>query len=161
VSRVLDPIAIGVHRDRLLRTARALAGEEAEDLVQESALRVLARPRTIGSEADALPYLLAVLRNTFVSMVRARDRRPRTLPLDAAEGWASAPAGRTPPAVLEAREILDAVAALPDGQRRVLAAVDVAGLTYTEAAAVLGIPAGTIMSRLSRGRDRVAAAVGV
>jgi RNA polymerase sigma-70 factor, ECF subfamily len=147
-----------VHRDRLLRTARALAGEDAEDLVQESAVRVLARPRTIGSDADALPYLLAVLRNTFVSTVRARDRRPRTLPLEAAEGRATT--GRSPSTVLEAREILHAVAALPDGQRRVLTAVDVAGLSYTEAAAVLGMPAGTIMSRLSRGRDRVAAAVG-
>lgn len=149
-----------MHRDRLLRTARALAGEDAEDLVQESALRVLARPRTIGSDADALPYLLAVLRNTFVSMVRARDRRPRTLPLEAADGCATTPAGRSASTVLEAREILDAVAALPDVQRRVLTAVDVAGLSYAEAAAVLGMPAGTIMSRLSRGRDRVAAAVG-
>ena len=150
-----------MHRDRLLRTARALAGEDAEDLVQESAVRVLTRPRVIGSDADALPYLLAVLRNTFVSMVRARDRRPRTLPLDAAASWATAPAGHSASTVLEAREILDAVAALPDVQRRVLAAVDVAGLSYTEAAAVLGMPTGTIMSRLSRGRDRVAAAVGV
>jgi RNA polymerase sigma-70 factor (ECF subfamily) len=160
VPRLLDPSAVGVHRERLLRTARALAGEDAEDLVQESALRVLSRPRTIGSDADALPYLLAVLRNTFVSMIRARERRPRTLPLDAAEGWAIAPAGRSPSTVLEAREMLDAVAALPEVQRRVLTAVDVAGLSYAQAAAALGMPAGTIMSRLSRGRDRVAAAVG-
>jgi RNA polymerase sigma-70 factor, ECF subfamily len=93
-------------------------------------------------------------------MVRARERRPRTLPLDAAESLAPAAPGRSAATLLEAREILAAVAALPDPQRRVIAAVDIAGLSYSEAAAALGMPAGTIMSRLSRGRDRVALAVG-
>ena len=54
-----------------------------------------------------------------------------------------------------------AIAALPDDQRDVVAAVDVAGLSYAEAAETLGVPAGTVMSRLHRGRTRVATAVAV
>ena len=53
-----------------------------------------------------------------------------------------------------------AIAALPQDQREVIAAVDVAGLSYVEAAEALGVPTGTVMSRLYRGRNRVAAAVG-
>jgi len=55
--------------------------------------------------------------------------------------------------------VFAAIAALPDDQRDVIAAVDVAGLSYAEAAESLGVPAGTVMSRLHRGRSRVAAAV--
>ena len=62
--------------------------------------------------------------------------------------------------MLAAREVFGAIAALPDDQRDVLAAVDVAGLSYQEAADALDVPVGTIMSRLYRGRNRVAETVG-
>ena len=79
----LEPEALGDHLDRLYRAAWALCGsrEDAEDLVQETYTRVLAKRRTIGRKEDTLPYLLAVLRNTYVSSLRKRDRRPRTAPL--------------------------------------------------------------------------------
>jgi RNA polymerase sigma-70 factor, ECF subfamily len=158
----LNPDAIGDHLDRLFRAAWALCGsrEDAEDLVQETCARVLAKQRSIGSDADALPYLLAVLRNTFVSQIRSRERRPRSAPLEEAELWAASAPGRSPAAVLEAREVFAAIAALPVEQREVVAAVDVAGLSYAEAAESLNVPTGTIMSRLYRGRERVARAVG-
>jgi RNA polymerase sigma-70 factor (ECF subfamily) len=158
----LAPEALGDHLDRLYRAAWALCGsrEEAEDLVQETYVRVLAKRRVIASEADTLPYLLAVLRNTFVSSLRTRDRRPKTAPLEDAEPRAAAPAGASPISVLEAREVFAAIAALPDDQRDVVAAVDVAGLSYAEAAEALEVPTGTVMSRLYRGRNRVAEAVG-
>ena len=54
--------------------------EDAEDLVQETYTRVLSKRRIIGRKEDTLPYLLAVLRNTYVSSLRKRDRRPRTSP---------------------------------------------------------------------------------
>jgi RNA polymerase sigma-70 factor (ECF subfamily) len=64
-----------------------------------------------------------------------------------------------PDAVLEAREVYQAVAGLPDDYRDALVAVDVAGLSYKEAAKALGTKEGTIMSRLYRARQRVARAV--
>ncbi|MGE3449453.1 MAG: sigma factor-like helix-turn-helix DNA-binding protein, partial [Microbacteriaceae bacterium] len=65
-----------------------------------------------------------------------------------------------PEAVLAAREVYAAVAALPPDYRDVVVAVDVVGLSYDEAAKALKLPQGTVMSRLYRGRNRVAEAVG-
>ena len=158
----LRPEALGDHLDRLYRAAWALCGsrEDAEDLVQETYARVLAKRRVIATDADALPYLLTVLRNTFVSSWRSASRRPRTAPLEEFDGALAAPSSASPAAVLAAREVFAAIAALPEEQRDVLAAVDVAGLSYAEAAEALDVPTGTVMSRLYRGRNAVAAALG-
>jgi RNA polymerase sigma-70 factor (ECF subfamily) len=162
VTPDLLPEVLADHLDRLYRAAWAMCGsrEDAEDLVQETFARVLAKKRTIASDQDALPYLMRVLRNTFVSSLRTRSRRPKTAPLEDAEPRLAAPDAGSPTAVLAAREVFAAIAALPEDQRDVIAAVDVAGLSYAEAAESLGVPAGTIMSRLYRGRARVADAVG-
>jgi RNA polymerase sigma-70 factor (ECF subfamily) len=162
VTPDLLPEVLADHLDRLYRAAWAMCGsrEDAEDLVQETFARVLAKKRTIASDQDALPYLMRVLRNTFVSSLRTRSRRPKTAPLEDAEPRLAAPDAGSPTAVLAAREVFAAIAALPEDQRDVIAAVDVAGLSYAEAAETLGVPAGTIMSRLYRGRARVADAVG-
>jgi RNA polymerase sigma-70 factor (ECF subfamily) len=162
VTPELERDALGDHIDRLYRAAWARCGsrEDAEDLVQETYTRVLSKTRIIGSREDTLPYLLAVLRNTYVSSLRKRDRRPRTAPLEESEERLAAPSGATPMSVLAAREVFSAIAALPEDQRDALAAVDVAGLSYQEAADTLDVPVGTIMSRLYRGRNRVAEAVG-
>ena len=158
----LQSADLGDHLDRLYRAAWALCGsrEDAEDLVQETYTRVLSKRRMIGSREDTLPYLLAVLRNTYISSLRKRDRRPRTAPLEESEERLAAPATATPMSVLETRELFSAIAALPEDQRDVVAAVDVAGLSYQEAADTLEVPVGTVMSRLYRGRNRVAEAVG-
>jgi RNA polymerase sigma-70 factor (ECF subfamily) len=163
VTPELRAAVLGDHLDRLYRAAWALTGvrEDAEDLVQETYERVLRRPREIAREEDALPYLLGVLRNTWVDTVRARARRPAA-PLDAeaAERIEAPAASSSPVERLAAREVFAVVAGLPDEFRDVLAAVDVAGLSYAEAAQSLDLPVGTVMSRLSRGRRRVAEALG-
>ena len=157
----LERDALGDHLDRLYRAAWALCGsrEDAEDLVQETYTRVLSKRRMIRRREDTLPYLLAVLRNTYVSSLRRRDRRPRTAPLEESEERLASSAA-SPVTALAAREVFSAIAALPDDQRDALAAVDVAGLSYQEAADALEVPVGTIMSRLYRGRNRVAQAIG-
>jgi RNA polymerase sigma-70 factor, ECF subfamily len=163
VTPELRAAVLGDHLDRLYRAAWALTGarEDAEDLVQETYERVLRRPRQIASEADALPYLLGVLRNTWVDTVRRSARRP-AVPLDseAAARMEAPNAASSPVERLAAREVFEVVAALPEEYRDVLAAVDVAGLSYAEAAETLAVPVGTVMSRLSRGRRRVAEALG-
>ena len=129
--------------------------------MQETFERVLRRPREIAREEDALPYLLGVLRNTWVDTVRSRARRPTTpLDLEAAARIEAPAATSSPLEQVAAREVFAAVAALPEEFRDVLAAVDVAGLSYAEAAEALDLPIGTVMSRLSRGRERVAEALG-
>jgi RNA polymerase sigma-70 factor, ECF subfamily len=106
--------------------------------------------------AGAGPYLHQALRNTHVSVLRARDRRPVLAPLEPEDVRLVAPAGGEPVEILHTREVIAAISALPPGQRDVVAAVDVAGLAYTEAATRLQIPVGTVMSRLYRGRARLA-----
>jgi RNA polymerase sigma-70 factor (ECF subfamily) len=163
VTPELRAAVLADHLDRLYRAAWALTGarEDAEDLVQETYERVLRRRREIAREADALPYLLGVLRNTWVDTIRTRARRPTTpLELEAAARIEAPAAASSPVERIAAREVFAAVAELPQEFRDVLAAVDVAGLSYAEAAQALDLPVGTVMSRLSRGRRRVAEALG-
>jgi RNA polymerase sigma-70 factor, ECF subfamily len=152
----LDPEHAVEHLPRLYRAARAWVGsrEDAEDLVQETFARVLARPRFLRGE-DELGYLLRALRNTLVSRRRAEGRRPQTVELieDVAVGGRRAD---DPAEAAESREVYAAIHELPEEFRDALVAVDVAGLSYGEAARVLGVPEGTVTSRLFRARDRVA-----
>jgi RNA polymerase sigma-70 factor (ECF subfamily) len=155
--RNLDPERLGDHVDRLYRAALGLcrSPHEAEDLVQETYARVLARPRRLRN-ADELGYLLRTMRNTFVD-IYARRRRLLTSELDE-EVVESAPVAGVPgaDATAEAHDVLRAVAGLPAEFRDVLVAVDLTGLSYAETASALDIPAGTVMSRLYRARERVA-----
>ena len=160
MSPELRAAALGDHVDRLYRAAWALCGsrEDADDLVQETFVRVLARPRRIEGD-DPLPYLLRVLRNTFISTLRTRDRRPQTAPLEESESRAVAPESASPAAIVATREVFAIIAALSDEHRDVLVAVDVAGLTYEETAEAFDLPLGTVMSRLYRARGKAADAL--
>src|SRR5215204_784838 len=156
MERLLDPARLGDHLDRLYRAAWALCGsrEDAEDLVQETYMRVLARPRFLRNQDD-LGYLLRVLRNTFLNQKRAESRRPRSDTVADKLDVVADPHAREPHAALEAGELYAAIAALPADFRDIIVAVDVTGLSYKEAAKALRIREGTVMSRLYRARQQV------
>ena len=157
-ARRLDPKDLGDHLDRLYRAAWAMCGsrEDAEDLVQETYVRVLARPRWLRSDDD-LGYLLRALRNTHVSRARGRAARPQAGLLD--EQIDPRPAAR-PDVALDAQQLFEAIAELPEHQRSALVAVDVVGLSYREAGRALRVREATVTTRLYRARTRVAQALG-
>src|SRR5215213_8911034 len=106
----LNPETLSIHMDSLRRAARGMtrSHHDAEDLVQDTLVRVLARPRTVGP-AGAGPYLHQALRNTHVSSLRTRDRRPVLAPLEPEDARLIAPSGGQPVEILHSREIIAAI----------------------------------------------------
>jgi RNA polymerase sigma-70 factor (ECF subfamily) len=147
----LDPAGLGDHIDALYRAACALCGSptDAEDLVQTTFARVLARPRIIRRDNDRA-YLLRALRNTYASHYRTFARRPVLVPLRENDVASKAETS------ISSREIMEAVASAPALYRDAVIAVDVAGLSYREAARSLRTREETIATRLHRGRQHVA-----
>jgi RNA polymerase sigma-70 factor, ECF subfamily len=158
--RELDPAAAGSHIDTLFKVACALCGSRqlAEDLVQETYVKVLARPRFLRREDD-LGYLVKALRNTWYNHLRSELARPRRAPGESPLDQVPAGTAGDPHASAEAAEVLAALGSLAEPFRATLAAVDLAGLSYAEAAKALGVKPGTVMSRLHRGRDQLARAL--
>jgi RNA polymerase sigma-70 factor (ECF subfamily) len=157
--RRLDPSSLPQHLDALYRAAWALCGsrEDAEDLVQETFMQVLARPRMI--RGDERGYLLRALRNTFYSRLRSQSRRPKTgATLDDIQP-ADPRTSQQPEGAAEVSEILDAIAQLPEDFRLAIVAVDILGLSYAEAAAALDAREATITTRLYRARQRIVRAM--
>jgi RNA polymerase sigma-70 factor (ECF subfamily) len=152
--RALDPQSAADHLPRLQRFARSLCGSSqlAEDLTQETYVRVLARPRDVRGDSD-YPYLARTLRNVFFDHWRSERRRPQ---VDALDQDVPGSAHGDPELAAYAGEVYEAVAGLPEEFRRVVVAIDVAGMSYLEASGTLRIPIGTVMSRLHRGRARLA-----
>jgi RNA polymerase sigma-70 factor (ECF subfamily) len=118
--RRLDPDRVAEHLPRLYRAARAWtrSREEAEDLVQETYARVLARPRLLRNE-DELGYLLRALRNTLISQRRAQSRRPVTTELiDEVTGGTRA--SDDPAEAAEIHRVYAAIAELPEEFREAI-----------------------------------------
>ena len=157
-ERMLDTSTLGDHVDRLYKAAWALSGSraDAEDLVQETFALVLAKPRRIRNDDD-LGYLLTVLRNTFISSRRTAARRPVAAPIDEAFEAPDPSSATRPEEAASAREVFAMIAGLDEPFRDALVAVDVVGLSYGEAAELLGTKEATITSRVFRARARVAA----
>ena len=155
----LDPERAARLLPPLYRAARAWtrSREEAEDLVQEAFAHVLARPRLV--RGDDLGYLMRAMHNTLTSQRRTAARRPQTVELEE-DLDADVRGLADPETAAENAEVLSAIAGLPEDFRDVLVAVDVAGLSYQEAARMLGLPEGTVTSRLFRARDRLARRLG-
>ena len=157
---VLNPTTAAEHRSRLLEVALSLCGSRhlAEDLTQETYARVLAKPRSLRDGA-VFPYLVRSLRNVCKDHWRSEQRRPVVIgELDPEDP--SLRTDRGPQEQVIAAEIYQEVAKLPEEFRRVVAAVDIVGMSYAQTAGTLQIPAGTVMSRLSRARVQLAGALG-
>lgn len=136
----------------LRRYARALVGTgAADDLVQDTLERAVNKFTLWQPGSNLRAWLFSVMHNVHVNQVRARRE---TDPLDAA---LEIPVRATQSDGLELRDLSRALAALPLEQREVLLLVALEGMRYEEVAQTLGLPVGTVMSRLSRGRERLRA----
>ena len=133
----------------LRRLARALTRDRdaADDLVQETLARALTH-ESLWRGGSLKAWVVTILLNQHRNRQRALSRRGRTDPFDEARIAGGLPASTD----VELKAIERGLALLPDEQREVLLLVALEGLTYKEAADALGIPIGTVMSRLSRAR---------
>jgi len=128
---------------------------QAEDLVQEALLRALAGEHGRDPARHIRPWLLSIVHNTHVSR-RRRATLESTVAKDLeAVATATVPAGQA--TRLELKRTIAALLELPEPQREALVLVAVEGMSYKEAADILNIPVGTLMSRLARGREALRA----
>jgi RNA polymerase sigma factor (sigma-70 family) len=130
---------------------------DAEDLLQDTLLHAYAGFRSFHEGSNLRAWLFRILYNRWVSTHRARQSRPSEILADELTE-------RDVPARSAEAEVLDvlpdndirvAFAALPVGFREAVYYADIEGYTYAEVAAILGVPQGTVMSRASRGRQRL------
>lgn len=140
------------HLEPLRRYARVLmrADQGADDLVQGALLRAYERRASFREGADLRVWLMAILHNHFIDQLRARKST-----VAREQAWADASPRYTPPDgehVVRLEQLRHAFLALPTDQREALHLVAVEGLSVAEAAGVLEIPAGTVMSRVGRAR---------
>jgi RNA polymerase sigma-70 factor (ECF subfamily) len=141
---------------RLRRYARALLRdrEAADDLVQDSLERALTRLDYWRTGENPRRWLFTIMHHLFVDQMRKVARRGENvaLPEEAADSVA-APGSQAD--VVAAKDILDALDAISPERRAAIVMVAVEGFSYAEAADILGIPAGTLMSRIARGREEL------
>jgi len=165
--------ALEAHLDAMYGVALRLTrnGADAEDLVAEAATKAWSAFDTLADRDRFRPWILRIMRNHFISDFRKLAVRPGLVPLadadgEGEEGDLAALLNAQPDAFLRwwadpetevanrllGEQIMAAIAALPDAFREVVLLVNVDGLGYDEAAEVLGVPPGTIRSRMKRGR---------
>lgn len=145
--------ALVAHIPGLRRYARALTGDAwlADDLVQDTLERACDKWRLWTAGTDLRAWLFTLMHNLFAN--QARRAPPQRTPVDIDELADQLPA---PDAAPEGRiDLQRCLLQLPDEQRAVLLLVALEDLSYDEVARILGVPAGTVMSRLSRARSRL------
>jgi len=149
----LDSAAILTELPRLRRYARALVGDRAaaDDLVQDTLERAWSRFAQWRPGSDLRAWLFSIMHNLRVDQLR----RPglNAMPMDDED--LMVPTRATQSDHLEVVDLEAALARLPEEQRAVLLLVALEDMSYEEVAAALGIPIGTVMSRLARGRERL------
>ena len=146
---------------RLRRFALGLTGsrEWADDLVQAGCLRALERWHQWTPGTSLHSWMFRILQNVWLDQKRMESRRPTVSDDDALVRIPGEDGERTQESRNVFRAVRREIARLPDDQRVVLLLVTVEGLSYREAAGTLGVPVGTVMSRLARARKRIASHV--
>jgi RNA polymerase sigma-70 factor (ECF subfamily) len=147
---------------RLRRCAHALSrnGTDADDLTQMTLERALRSRRQwqVGTRLDS--WLYKVMRNLWIDTVRSRSRRDRVVaPVEAAANLGEDPR-QSIELSFDLKQIMAAMERLPDEQREIVALILIEGFGYRETAEMLGLPIGTVSSRLVRGRMALVQMVG-
>ena len=139
---------------RLRRYARALthATDRADDLVQDTLVRALAKIHLWQPGTDMRAWLFTIMHHQFVNTVR---RQARETTVDIEHVSSTLTATTDPTARRQLIELDRALASLPSEQREVVLLVGLEGMSYESVAEILGVPIGTVRSRLSRGRERL------
>lgn len=151
------------HIDSLYAYAMTLTRDqtEAEDLVQETYLRAVRAFGQLMPNSNLKGWLFVIMRNAWLNQVRHTNSGPRFVELEEQENPPHWPddLARNPHVVylrkLEREEILEAIDSLPSLYREIVVLRDIEGFSYQEIAALLGCPAGTVMSRLGRAREKL------
>ena len=147
---------------RLRRFACSLTGQlaDADDIVQIAIERALGRLDQFqaGTRLDA--WLFSIVRNAWIDEARSRARRGRTFVAAELGDQVGDDGDNAMHARLEAQDVWNAMQQLAPEQREAIALVCVEGLAYREAAEVLGVPIGTVTSRLARGREALQSLLG-
>ena len=147
--------------DQVYRVARHMVGskEEAEDLVQETYARAFRSWRSFTPGTNLRAWLLRILTNLNIDRGRRVQRTPDTQPLEEGDYFLYNKLEEAGPADddkiverLSQDSIVEALSAVPHDFRDVIVLVDIGDFTYADAAQILDIPIGTVMSRLHRGR---------
>jgi RNA polymerase sigma-70 factor (ECF subfamily) len=149
--------------DQVYRVARGLVGsrEEAEDLVQETYIRAFRAWESFTPGTNLRAWLLRILTNLNIDRGRRKQRRPETQPLEEGDYFLYNKIEEQAGQPLEEEEVVErlsqenvvsALSSVPHDFRDVVVLVDLGDFSYQDAAQILDIPIGTVMSRLHRGR---------
>jgi RNA polymerase sigma-70 factor, ECF subfamily len=146
---------------RLRRYARALTRDvvAADDLVQDCLVRGLAKLHLWKDGTDLRAWLFTILHNQYVNQVRRAVREGAAISVSDSEPSLTRAAGQA--RRLELRDLDRALARLPEEQRTVILLVGLEGMRYETVAEVVGVPVGTVRSRLSRGREALRRLMGI
>ena len=128
--------------------------QDADDLVHDCLVRALDQLHKRRDDGDMRPWLFTIMHNLFVSGIRRQRVRGRPEPIEMVHEEIVS-VGPTQDDYMESRDVMRAVEALTEEHRSVLLLVAVEDLSYAEVARVLDVPIGTVMSRLSRARERL------
>ena len=153
MSKLSDEI--GENVPALRRYARALTHDRdwADDLVQDCIERALRKQSLWRPTGPVRAWLFRILLNLFRNELRGRKRSPKSVPIDALPSELSIPGHQFGHVAL--MELARAIDRLPADQREALLLVTMEGFGYADAAEVLEIPIGTLMSRLGRARSAI------